>query len=62
MDEGVGSGDAFAIPDLWKKSTLADFTNDDATHLVVEELQPLGMYSIPLLVCLKLISTCRSTG
>ena len=41
MDQGVDPGDAFAIPDLWRKSSLADF-KDDATPLEREILQALG--------------------
>ena len=41
MDQGAEVGNAFAIPDLWKESSLVDFTHD-ATSPEAGELQPLS--------------------
>ena len=46
MDEYIGDGNAFATPDLWKTSTLADF-NQDSTEPIELRLEPLGMPQSP---------------
>ena len=42
MDESVEDGNAFAIPDLWKTSTLADH-HQDRIESIALPLEPLGM-------------------
>ena len=46
MDEHTLVGDAFAVPDLWKKSTLTDF--DGATPLHLENIQALSSEPLQL--------------
>ena len=43
MDEQVEDGDAFAIPALWKPSTLAHF-EERATDSIAFGFEPLGTY------------------
>lgn len=40
MDEQIGDGNAFAIPDLWKSSILAD--PDERTDYIALEFEPLS--------------------
>ena len=46
MDESTLAGDAFAVPDLWRKSTLAEF-EDDAPPVEAETLLLLSQQPLP---------------
>lgn len=43
MDDQVGDGNAFAIPDLWKASTLAHF-DEHATDSIAFEVGLLSTF------------------
>lgn len=43
MDDPIGDGDPFAIPDLWKTSKLALADEDHLTDLTILSLAPLSM-------------------
>ena len=45
MDEYVGDGNVFAIPDLWKGSSLAQF-DEPATDSTALGLEPLRTSSV----------------
>lgn len=42
MDDSIGDGDPFAIPDLWKTSKLAVSDEDHLTDLTILSLAPLS--------------------
>ena len=42
MDDYSEDGNAFAIPDLWKTSSLADFSQG-STEPIALQLEPLGI-------------------
>lgn len=43
MDEVSEGDNAFAIPDLWKTPSLADFDKEPTTDQIALRLEPLGM-------------------
>lgn len=63
MDEHIENGDAFAPPDMWKKSTLAQF-DEDSTDPLIQGFEPLGTSSgftkVAHVGVLLLIQTDRS--
>ena len=43
MAEQIDDGNAFAIPDLWGKSSLANFAQDTANSLALA-IEPLSIF------------------